>query len=111
MDARTTAALATVLREANCDAAAENARLRQELRHVRQAVLEGNRDRALRRLSLALNEPPVAPLRSRPRGPYVCGMCGTRARTVWVMAAEGRWRDLPPNRRELCGACYRMQPR
>ena len=111
MDARTTAALSAVLRQANCDAAAENARLRQELRHVRQAVLEGNRDRALRRLSLALNEPPGAPLRSRcSRGPFVCGMCGTRARNVWTMAAESRCRDLPPQRRMLCGACYRLQP-
>ena len=108
MDARTTAALAAVLRQANCDAAAENARLRQELRHVRQAVLEGNRDRALRRLSLALNEHPGAPPRTR--GPFLCAMCGNRARRIWQMPAVGRWRDLPPDRRELCGACYRMQP-
>ena len=50
MDARTTAALAAVLREANCAALAENARLRQALRHARQAVLQGDRAMALHRL-------------------------------------------------------------
>ena len=108
MDARTTAALAAVLSQANCDAAAENVRLRQELRHVRQAVLEGNRARALHRLALALNEHPGAPPRAR--GHLLCAICGNRARRVWQMPAVGRWRDLPPERRELCGACYRMQP-
>ena len=108
MDARTTAALAAVLRQANCDAAAENVRLRQALRHARQAVLEGNRARALHRLAQALNEQPRAPPRTR--GHLRCAMCGNRALAVWQMPAVGRWRDLPPNRRELCRACYRMQP-
>ena len=85
MDARTTAALATVLREANCEAARENVRLRRELLIVRQAFLEGDRHRALRHLSLALNLPPVA---ARSRGPFVCGLCGDRARTVWQMAVR-----------------------
>ena len=108
MDARTTAALATVLREANCEAARENARLRRHLLMVRQAFLEGDRRRALRHLSLALNAPPVA---ARSRGPFVCGLCGDRARTVWTMAAEGRWRNVDSTGRQLCGPCYRMQPR
>ena len=108
MDALTTAALATVLREANVETARELARLRRELFIVRHAFLEGDRHRALRHLSLALNLPPVA---ARGRGPFVCGMCGTRARTVWVMPAEGRWRRVDAAGRELCGPCYRMQPR
>ena len=108
MDARTFAALATVLRESNCETARELARLRRQLFIVRHAFLEGDRHRALRHLSLALNLPPVA---ARGRGPFVCGLCGDRARTVWTMAAEGRWRNVPCAGRELCGPCYRMQPR
>ena len=109
MDARTTAALAAVLRDANCAAVAENVRLRQALRHAREAVLEGNRARALHRLAQALNEPPRAPPRTA-RGHLLCALCGSRARAVWQVEAVGRWRDLPPQRRELCRACYRMQP-
>ena len=98
MDARTAAALAVVLREANCAAVAEIARLRQAVRHARQAVLEGNRTRALHRLAQALNEPPRAPPRTA-RGHLLCGACGVRASTVWQLE-DGR---------ELCRACYRMR--
>ena len=98
MDARTSAALAVVLREANCAAIAELARLRQTVRHARQAVLEGNRTRALHRLAQALNEPPRAPPRTA-RGHLLCGACGVRASTVWQLE-DGR---------ELCCACYRMR--
>ena len=98
MDARTAAALAVVLREANCAAVAEIARLRQAVRHARQAVLEGNRTRALRRLAQALNEPPRAPPRTA-RGHLLCGECGVRASTGWQLE-DGR---------ELCRACYRMR--
>ena len=108
MDPRTTAALATVLRESSCETARELARLRRELFIVRHAFLEGDRHRALRHLSLALNLPPVA---ARGRGPFVCGLCGDRARTVWTMAAEGRWRNVDSAGRELCGPCHRTQPR
>ena len=109
MDPRTTAALATVLRESNCETARELARLRRQLFIVRHAFLEGDRHRALRHLSLALNDAP--PVAARSRSPFVCGLCGDRARRVWVMAAEGRWRNVDSAGRELCGPCYRMQPR
>ena len=95
MDARTAAALAVVLREANCAAVAEIARLRQAVRHARQAVLEGNRTRALHRLAQALNEPPPRAA----RGHLLCGACGVRASAVWQLQ-DGR---------ELCRACYRMR--
>ena len=99
MDARTTAALAAVLRDANCAAVAENARLRQALRHAREAVLQGDRARALHRLAQALGEPPRAPPRTA-RGHLLCAACGSRASAVWQLE-DGR---------ELCRACYRMQP-
>ena len=109
MDARTTAALAAVLRDANCAAVADNARLRQVLRHARAAVLQGDRARALHRLAQALGEPPRAPPRTA-RGHLFCASCGSRARAVWQVEAVGRWRDLPPEQRQLCRACYRMRP-
>ena len=108
MDARAAAALSVVLREANCAALAKNARLRQALLHVRQAVLEGNRARALFRLRQALNEPPRAPPRARSH--LLCAACGSRATKVWQVEAVGRWQNLPPQQRQLCRACYRMQP-
>ena len=98
MDARTTAALAAVLRDANCAAVADNARLRQALRHARAAVLQGDRARALHRLAQALGEQPRAPPRTA-RGHLFCALCGSRARAVWQVEAVGRWQDLPPQRR------------
>ena len=109
MDARTTAALAAVLRDANCAAVAKNARLRQALRHAREAVLQGDKARALHRLAQALGEPPRAPPRTA-RGHLFCALCGGRAASVVQMHAVGRWQDLPPQRRPLCRACFRMQP-
>ncbi len=91
MDARAAAALAVVLREANCAALAELARLRQAVRHARQAVLDGTRPWARHRLAQALNEPPRAPPRAA-RGHLLCG-------AVWQLE-DGR---------ELCRACYRMR--
>ena len=109
MDARTTAALAAVLRDANCAAVAENARLRQALRHAREAVLQGDRALALRCLADALNEAPPQPPPQPPRTArgHLCAMCGGRARAVEPV---GRWQGLPPERRQLCRACYRMRP-
>ena len=112
MDARTTAAaraVALLVRDANCAAVADNARLRQALRHARAAVLQGDRAMALHRLAQALGEPPRAPPRTT-RGHLFCALCGSRARAVWQVEAVGRWQDLPPQRRQLCRACFRMQP-
>ena len=109
MDARTTAALAVVLRDANCAAVAENVRLRQALRHAREAVLQGDRARALHRLAQALGEPPRAPPRTA-REHLLCAACGSRASEVWQVEPVGRWQGLPPERRQLCRACDRMRP-
>ena len=108
MDAPTTAALATVLHHTNCAAMAENVRLRRALLQVRQAVLEGNRARALFRLRQALNEPFRAPPRRRSH--LLCAACGSRTNAVWQVEAIGRWHNLPPHQRQLCKPCYRMQP-
>ena len=108
MDAHTTAALATVLHNTNCAAMAENLRMRRALLQVRQAVLEGNRARALFRLRQALNEPFRAPPRRRSH--LLCAACGSRTNAVWQVEAIGRWHNLPPHQRQLCQPCYSMQP-
>ena len=115
MDARTTAAaraVALLVRDANCAAVAENARLRQALRRAREAVLQGDRALALRRMADALNEAPPQPPPQPPRTArgHLCAMCGDRARAAWQVEPVGRWQGLPPERRQLCRACYRMRP-
>ena len=105
MDARTTAALAAVLRDANCAAVADNARLRQALRRAREAVLQGDRALALRCLADALGEAHVPPAAHG----HLCAMCGGRARTVWQVEPVGRWQGLAPPLRQLCRRCHRTQ--
>ena len=110
-DARTTAAakaVAVLVREGNCAAVAENARLRQALRHAREAVLQGDRALALRCLADALNEAQPPPQPPAARG-HLCAMCGGRARTVWQVEPVGRWQGLAPPLRQLCRRCHRMQ--
>ena len=110
MDARTCAAaraVALLVRDANCAAVADNARLRQALRSAREAVLQGDRALALRCLADALGEAHVPPPAARE---HLCAMCGDRARSVWQVEPVGRWQGLAPERRQLCRACYRMRP-
>ena len=109
MDARTTAAaraVALLVRDANCAAVADNARLRQALRRAREAVLQGDRALALRCLADALGEAPPQPFAARG---HLCAMCGGRARTVWQVEPVGRWQGLAPPLRQLCRRCHRMQ--
>ena len=109
MDARTTAALATVLRETNCDAAAENARLRRAIERAATAVSAGDRALALRLLALALDGSavPVDPPRGRGQR---CVLCTVRKRSLVQMPAEGRWAGLLSHERLLCTPCFRLQP-
>ena len=107
MEARTTAALAAVVRDANTAAVAENARLRQALRRARFAVQQGDRALALRYLAEALGEAEPPPRTAR--GQH-CAMCGHRARTVFQQEPTGRWQGVTPERRRLCRACNSMQP-
>ena len=111
MDARTTAAaraVALLVRQANDSAVEENVRLRRAVERARLAIEQGNRPLALRRLAEALGQVP-APAALRARG-HDCALCGVRARTMVQMSATGRWQGLPPQRRQLCMPCYRMQP-
>ena len=111
MDARATAAaraVALLVRQANDSAVEENVRLRRAVERARLAIEQGNRPLALRRLAEALGQVP-APAALRARG-HDCALCGVRARTVVQMNATGRWQGLPPQRRQLCMPCYRMQP-
>ena len=111
MDARTTAAaraVALLVRQANDSAVEENVRLRRAVERARLSIEQGNRPLALRRLAEALGQVP-APTALRARG-HDCALCGVRARTVVQMNATGRWQGLPPQRRQLCMPCYRMQP-
>ena len=109
MDARTTAALAAVLRETNCDAAAENARLRRAVERAATAVSVGDRALALRLLALALHgsavhvDPPWL-------GGRRCVLCSVRKRSLVQMPATGRWAAKPTNERLLCTPCFRLQP-
>ena len=116
MDARTTAAaraVALLVRQANDSAVEENVRLRRAVERARLAIEQGNRPLALRRLAEALGQEPApkaAPAAAlRARG-HDCALCGVRARTVVQMNATGRWQGLPPQQRQLCMPCYRMQP-
>ena len=112
MDARTTAAaraVALLVRQANDSAVEENARLRRAVERARLAIEQGNRPLALRRLAEALGEAPAPAAALRARG-HDCVLCGVRARTVVQMNDTGRWQGLPPQRRQLCMPCYRMQP-
>ena len=111
MDARTTAAaraVALLVRQANDSAVEETVRLRRAVERARLAIEQGNRPLALRRLAEALGQVP-APAALRARG-HDCALCGVRARTVVQMNATGRWQGLPPQQRQLCMPCYRMQP-
>ena len=107
MEARTTAALAAVVRDANTAAVAENVRLRQVLRRARFAMQQGDRALALRYLAEALGEAEPPPRTARGRH---CAMCGHRARTVFPQEPTGRWQGVTPERRRLCRACNSMQP-
>ena len=107
MDARTTAALATVLRETNCDAARENARLRRAVERAATAVSVGDRALALRLLALALHGSHVDPPRL---GGRRCVLCSVRKRSLVQMPATGRWAAKPTNERLLCTPCFRLQP-
>ena len=105
MDARGAAAALAVsltVSQAADAALAENRRLRCAIERAATAVTAGDRALALRLLALALDASAVPVDLPRGRGPFVCCMCGRRARTVWTVL---------PSRRQLCGACYRMQPR
>ena len=87
MDARTTAAaraVALLVRDANCAAIADNARLRQALRHARQAVLQCDRAMALHRLA---NELPRAPPLRLVRQQSARGVAGRARRPVARPAA------------------------
>ena len=109
MDARTTAALATVLRETNCDAARENARLRRAVERAATAVSIGDRAEALRLLALALHGSAVQLDPPRGRGRR-CVLCSVRKRSLVQMPATGRWAAKPTNDRLLCTPCFRLQP-
>ena len=108
MDARTTAALATALRESNCDAARENALLRRVVERAATAVSIGDRAEALRLLALALHGSAVQ-LTERPRG-QCCVLCFARKRSYIQMPAAGRWAGKPTNDRLLCRPCWLLQP-
>ena len=113
MDARGTAAARAVsllVCQANDWAVSENVQLRRAVERARLAIQQGDRPLALRLLACALHEPaPAAPAALRARG-HDCALCGVRRRTVVQMNSTGRWRDLPPQQRQLCMPCYRMQP-
>ena len=109
MYARTTAALATVLRETNCDAARENARLRRAVERAATAVSVGDRALALRLLALALHGSAVHVDPPRGRGRR-CVLCSVRKRSLVQMPATGRWAAKPTNERLLCTPCFRLQP-
>ena len=93
---------AAEVRDAN--AAADNVRLRRGLRRARAALLQNDVALALRYIAEALTEPPRAA-----RG-HLCAVCGNRSRSVYQMEPTGRWQNEAPERRRLCGACYRAQP-
>ena len=104
MDARGAAAALAVsltVSQAADAAFAENRRLRCAIERAAAAVTAGDRALALRLLALALDASAVPVELPRGRGPFVCGLCTRRARTVYTML----------DRRQLCCACYRMQPR
>ena len=109
MDARTTAALATALRESNCDAARENALLRRVVERAATAVSIGDRAEALRLLALALHGSAVQLTEPRPRGRR-CVLCFVRKRSYIQMPATGRWAGKPTDDRLLCKPCWLLQP-
>ena len=109
MDARTTAALATALRESNCDAARENALLRRVVERAATAVSIGDRAEALRLLALALHGSAVQLTEPRPRGRR-CVLCFVRKRSYIQMPATGRWAGKPTDDRLLCRPCWLLQP-
>ena len=109
MDARTAAALATVLRETNCDAARENALLRRAVERAATAVSIGDRAEALRLLALALHGSAVQLNPPRTRGRR-CVLCSVRKRSYIQMPAFGRWAGKPTDDRLLCTPCWRLQP-
>ena len=88
----------------DADAAADNVRLRRGLRRARAALQQNDVALALRYIAEALTAPPRAA-----RG-HLCAVCGNRSRSVYQMEPTGRWQNEAPERRRLCGACYRAQP-
>ena len=71
---------------------------------ARAALLQNDVALALRHIAEALTEPPRAS-----RG-HLCAVYGNRSRSVYQMEPTGRWQNEAPERRRLCGACYRAQP-